>query len=764
MNVQKLKEERYINDFDHSRRLRLDGNQESTSRDVTPKRVTFRNNDLMKTQNKRKAVVVEEDKENIPSPTFDYGNLMSNTEKKRSNAKSKQEELEQENEEVLSYNSTSNSASDSGEDHFLLNQEMSQQYHLASINSLPKQEIDIPKSDRDNINRKIIMPQTPNAAPKPMQHQSFCQEKDNPPQQIPDAPRTPCNNHFHQHRACYPGETPLRPTPSQPSHFSPYPYNYPPAHQNRMTSAMMTPEMCYPPHFQQHSMMCKPQNSFQNPHMVSELYSPAFNPHLHESINPHQQPQPQPFFFPHQENPIFKTKKNMICVQNPTQSTQKLTARSKLNKMREKMKKKLRKLKKKRKKSHIDSSSCSDEIEFNTDSLSESDDSSCYQRKRKELAKKKKKKKRDRKRKQRRKKKDHDKVYLETLQRIEELQKMTDSCTMIKGNSYREYKKSTKQLSNESRKHSLVPVGSKLYQRGGDMSANSTSSMIERFKKNLEKLQEETVDPVRTESFRLGNDQAEDRSKKDIICDYTQRREDRLRAKERVQREKQDVKKEGVSEEESGGLLLNGQISQNEIFQSVEVTKEIKAVAETETKPKAPVKMEFDFSNVKQSSNPIVQTETKAPQTLAEAFQNKKQSMIERLKNHKKTTKVKREITFDKYKLHQKKKNMNKRRRNSKSVLILTTSLDKKKSVSKSPIKLPANDVMERLAKGQKSKVTKKEMYEINKRMRNRLPETKQKDIAKRKKEDFMKRQAKLKAFNKVSLISLTLYRVSGIQ
>jgi hypothetical protein len=71
--------------------------------------------------------------------------------------------------------------------------------------------------------------------------------------------------------------------------------------------------------------------------------------------------------------------------------------------------------------------------------------------------------------------------------------------------------------------------------------------------------------------------------------------------------------------------------------------------------------------------------------------------------------------------------------------------------VSKSPIKLPPENVMQRLAKGEKAELTKKEMYELNKRKYKQLPEVKKKDLEKKKREDFKRRQANLKKFNMVS-------------
>jgi hypothetical protein len=65
---------------------------------------------------------------------------------------------------------------------------------------------------------------------------------------------------------------------------------------------------------------------------------------------------------------------------------------------------------------------------------------------------------------------------------------------------------------------------------------------------------------------------------------------------------------------------------------------------------------------------------------------------------------------------------------------------------------LPDEAVLDRLAKGEKSKLSKQEIKDVNRRMYKKLPEVKQADLIKKKKEDFRARQAKLRAFNKVSV------------
>ena len=63
----------------------------------------------------------------------------------------------------------------------------------------------------------------------------------------------------------------------------------------------------------------------------------------------------------------------------------------------------------------------------------------------------------------------------------------------------------------------------------------------------------------------------------------------------------------------------------------------------------------------------------------------------------------------------------------------------------------PDGKVLERLAKGEKTKLSKQEMMEINRRMRSRLPEVKQADEKKKIQDDIKLRKDKLKEFNKVS-------------
>lgn len=95
---------------------------------------------------------------------------------------------------------------------------------------------------------------------------------------------------------------------------------------------------------------------------------------------------------------------------------------------------------------------------------------------------------------------------------------------------------------------------------------------------------------------------------------------------------------------------------------------------------KAPVRMEFDFSNnsnqVKNRTNSKSHTfeiplgnnsDLDAPKTLAEAFKNKKNSVLERLKSKEKKKKEKREIKLDKDELFQKRKQVKLRKYQSET-------------------------------------------------------------------------------------------------
>lgn len=93
-----------------------------------------------------------------------------------------------------------------------------------------------------------------------------------------------------------------------------------------------------------------------------------------------------------------------------------------------------------------------------------------------------------------------------------------------------------------------------------------------------------------------------------------------------------------------------------------------------------------------------------------------------------------------------KSKNLNFREHTpNKSRLSLPVNLNRPRS------KTPNDKVLTRLALGQKTKLSKKEIKDVNRRMYKKLPEVKKADKLKKKKQDFRNRQAKLKAFNKVS-------------
>lgn len=768
----------------------VDKPKNSSNRDITPKRVAFTNKDHLKTQNKRKQSK-KIGKENFENPAYDYGHLKSNTEKKRAKIRDRQKrerkiELDEEEEENPFFNEegynqsqsidqesdeqsfeSQNSDFTSNQSEASFTQNMSQQYHLKSIASTKGNQAEY-HQDPNLIKRRIMMPpQTPLSSSNP--NRNYYQNN------VPEPPKTPYNQ-YQQASFVLPGETPSRQVNPPHQNFTPYNYGYqvpPPQPQESFHNAPPHP---HHPHFQ-HSYYDRANNNYGHPAPAREIFPPQtpVNYHLpRESMAPIT---PQQFFYPHQDprNQIYQTQSSMGNLHQYEDVHQGISARSKLKKMREKMKKKIKNLKKKKKKRYRPDSSSSEDLDNDYESESESEYDSSYEHRREEYLRKKRKRRKKMKGKSKRKIKNHDQVYKETLERIENLRRVSDF-ELKESRSFRaEYQKSSYKIRkpevHEEKRESLIP-----FNNGNDtnLAQPSASSMIEKFKRNLEKLHSQTEDPLTSESTRIETRKFMQESNNIIsksevvLCEYNQRRSQHPKQRRRSMKRNNSVKIPEIPQVKSVLKNSDGKIKASSRYSSrekipVPQQKSIENSLQKSGVKKAPVRMEFDFSNdanqVEKRANSKSHTfeiplgnssGLDGPKTLAEAFKHKKQSMVERLKSKKIKKKEKREITFDKYELFQKRKQM--KMSKPRSVSKVKKKEEKVEMKSKSPIKLPPSHIMERLAKGGKSKLSKKEMYEVNKRMRNKLPEVKQKENAKKKREEFMKRQARLKAFNKVCI------------
>lgn len=68
---------------------------------------------------------------------------------------------------------------------------------------------------------------------------------------------------------------------------------------------------------------------------------------------------------------------------------------------------------------------------------------------------------------------------------------------------------------------------------------------------------------------------------------------------------------------------------------------------------------------------------------------------------------------------------------------------------SNKPVKMPPPELLERLAKGEKKEISKREMYELTQRNYKNLPEIQQKEKEKQKKEEIKNRMDKMKEYNR---------------
>jgi hypothetical protein len=82
-----------------------------------------------------------------------------------------------------------------------------------------------------------------------------------------------------------------------------------------------------------------------------------------------------------------------------------------------------------------------------------------------------------------------------------------------------------------------------------------------------------------------------------------------------------------------------------------------------------------------------------------------------------------------------------------------SSTLQKNSSVKKSPNTSRSPGVMQRLAAGEKATVSKEEMYAINKRMYNELPEVREREKAKLSKLQIYERVRKIKDYDEVELV-----------
>lgn len=726
--------------------------------------------------------------------------MKSNTEKKREDEEKRiNEEEVYESEEEIPYESNLNTSSEIEESqeevdypqenisgyntnrsNILSSREVSQQYHLTSINSIQNGGNEY--QENALVSRRIMMGHSP-LPPSTPNHPNFYNQNVQKP--IPKSPY----EQFSTSNFAIPGDAPFN---QVQNNYPPGPYNFP---QSR---SVIHPSVGHEAYHHHHLQM---KANYPPPTPLRD----SFIPQQHVNFQPHDTFAPHQYFFPAQEPAIFQTHKSLLTFQESNHIKQEeVSARSKLFKMREKMKKKMKMLKKKkkrrkgkkRKRGNVDSSSENQSedssMEENSDSdieESDSEEDSSYERKREEYLKKKR-----RKKKKKRGIRDQDKVFKETIMRIEQLQKMNDvkikEVTSHREREIRrlsEKKNIEKRVEREDKRESLVPFDRNIQP---SLSKQSACSMIEKFKKNLEKLHQETEDPLTSESVvreveKNSFVQKSSSNDNEILFQYQERRLERKRISTKLSRK--ELEQPRLSDAEISNSKeekeVNGEKEENYDFsqrrassrypstsnkkQNLEQKKLLKENEEEKIQKRAPIKLEFDFSNPNFNTSKAPQafevplddqeTDFGNETTLADAFKNKKQSMMNRLKQKKTIKKEKREITFDKYELYQKRKKLTK---NPRSISRVKETKPKEEitqeipitTTSKSPIKLPPNHIMERLAKGGKSKVSKKEMYELNKRLRNKLPEVKKQDIEKKRREDFRKRQAKLKAFNKVRI------------
>jgi len=330
-----------------------------------------------------------------------------------------------------------------------------------------------------------------------------------------------------------------------------------------------------------------------------------------------------------------------------------------------------------------------------------------------------------------------DKVYQDTLRRIEKLERcervslsekdrtaktrndLQTSSREIESKKEDSFKKTIQ--NNKASLPKLVPLNNTdIPQNESDRNAKD---IIAEFKRNLEMIQdkEDHFDTSFASSVHQMSESADEQKDIDDSCSFIiARNESALSNNTKIQGSFEVTFKEPAK-------LQRNSISPN-----------------SSTSLKKPVLLEDHLITNKNLS-------------LADAFRQKKSEMVQRLSYPRQdSSKTSREHErLSKLELYKKKKETKMRPRSTvvsrpKSPL----SRAHNQVVDKSCPKLPPPHILDRLTKGGKAQISKKEMLDLTKKNFQRLPEIQSRLVEDRKKEEVRVRMAKAKLYNEVGIVS----------
>lgn len=381
-----------------------------------------------------------------------------------------------------------------------------------------------------------------------------------------------------------------------------------------------------------------------------------------------------------------------------------------------------------------------------------------------------------------------DRKYKETMERIQRLKNLDESLN-LKGNSsiFNDRNSSIynsrghRGLERKS-KNSFNGSSNKLFVVKNSVSKDnqkSRGSLVENFKNSLKKLHEKTKDPLQLKS-RYQNEQRDYASTLRLDNKFRSNQSENPQFSERIFNkkltkfdtfdERPKATNRMASVDNTGGSLPGSKMNTgcSEDFEDYRIMAKVDRSREDSLGEKPAVKMFIDFNK---DSEEITQREpverrrgkrqmiplpskgkTKHQLSLAQAFKTRRSVMAERLeqdRTHKmrlaKSRSIMRPAKRSSVQLHRRKRSrISHKEKSVKSQLKKASHSLPKKNHPK------PNRAVERLLKGERKKITKREMQEMSKRNYKRLPEVKKKEKETKKLVEFKERQKRVKMFNNV--------------
>lgn len=372
--------------------------------------------------------------------------------------------------------------------------------------------------------------------------------------------------------------------------------------------------------------------------------------------------------------------------------------------------------------------------------------------------------------------KKRDKVFKETMKRIQRLKNLDESLNLRKSQSRIlavnevKPKKLKRNDSNFSNGNNQLFALNDEYKTNNSVSVkgNLQKKYLENFKRSLKKLHEKIKDPL--------EDNNEFSREFANTTRYPMCNDDKILAKnikfsEKILKTKyQSFVKEKYFSRPKNFRTNSSSLTQGNIEDPDEY-RIIDREDEEEPKSKKPVKMFIDFQNKPkldkskipkklnfaeksnfEESNPTLEKYANEDMTLAEAFKTRKSKVADRIE----TDRIRRSLRAKSKpvsRIKQRGRNSLYFNRTKAPTGYRKSSVDnsrlKTNSVSKK--KFQTNPVLERLSKGEKVKISKKEMQELTMRNYKKLPEVKKRKKELNRMKEFLERQKKVKLFSEVS-------------